>query len=116
MLATFRSLATPATRERVYVVAVAGVTLLASLGFVTGAVVAPLIGLIGALLTLVWAAAQKSPTVRTAIYAVLAPLQALLQLYGFLNDVQWASISGLVAAVLGIALAGSKAQTPNQVA
>lgn len=113
MLAKLRTVATPAAREKLYVIAVAFVTMLAALGFLAGGLVAPIIAVVAATLALGFAAVQKSPTWRVALYGVLAPVQGLLQLYGVLDDAQWASISGLVAAVLGLAVAGAKAPTTN---
>lgn len=99
-------------RERVYVIAAAAITLLASWGAVDAAAVPAWAALAASVITLVFAILHSTSTVRTALYSVLLAVQGVAQLYGIFTQTQWASIAGLVAAVLGLSVAAAKTPTP----
>ncbi len=112
MLDTVRTAVPAEARERVYIIAAAAITLLASWGVVDAAAVPAWAALAAAVITLGFAILHSTSTVRTALYSVLLAVQGVAQLYGIFTDTQWASIAGLAAAVLGVSVAAAKAPTP----
>ncbi len=112
MLDTVRTAIPAEARERVYIIAGAAITLLASWGVVDAAAVPAWAALAAAVIALGFAILHSTSTVRTALYSVLLAVQGVAQLYGIFTDTQWASIAGLAAAVLGISVAAAKTPTP----
>lgn len=112
MLDTVRTAIPAEARERVYIIAAAAITLLASWGVVDAAAVPAWAALAAAVITLGFAILHSTSMVRTALYSVLLAVQGVAQLYGIFTDTQWASIAGLAAAVLGTSVAAAKAPTP----
>lgn len=112
VLDKLRSAVPASARERVYVIAAAAVTLLASWGTIDAATAPAWAALVASAVTLAFAILHSTSTVRTALYSTLLTVQGVAQVYGILSDVQWASIAGLAAAVLGLSVAAAKSPTP----
>lgn len=112
VLDRIRSAIPAEARERLYVIAAAAVTMLASWGVVDAAAVPAWAALAAAVITLGFAILHSTSTVRTALYSLLLAGQGVAQLYGILTETQWASIGGFVAAILGITVAAAKTPTP----
>lgn len=105
----------PATaRETWYRVSSGAVMFLFAFGTLAQDSVTLWIQLVGATVTLLFAALYSTSTLRTVLYTTLAPAGAVLMYYGIVSDVRWALITAAVAQVFGIATAAAKSvQAPK---
>lgn len=110
-MTNIRTWLTPQTRGTLYTVAAALVTALVVFGFIASTLAPAIVGLLVAIITLVYAIIHSESTIRTAIYGVCAATAGLFIGLGTLTDVQSESLLAVVAPVLGITLAAAKTPT-----
>jgi len=96
-------------REAYYRFASAAVMFLFAFGLLSTSAVTLWIQLVGATVTLLFAALYATTPFRLALYAILAPVGAVLLYYGFTTDETWALIVAAVAQAFGITTAAAKA-------
>lgn len=106
-----QNLLAPITRERLYIIAAALMTVLVSFGVLDDQKAAQWTALVVAILTAIFAIVNSESHWRTALYGVTTAAAVVFQSYGILGEAHWAAITGLVAALLGVTTAAAKAPT-----
>lgn len=110
---TIRGLFKPETRGQFYASAAAGVTLLASFGFISVSIVPAVTGVVIAALALAYAFINSDSAKNKVVYTFCAALGGLLITLGYLTDHQQEAILAVVAPVLGISYAAAQTPTRN---
>jgi hypothetical protein len=106
-----QTLVPASAREAWYRFASAAVMFLFAFGLLTADSMTLWIQLVGATVTLVFAAIYATTPLRLAMYSILAPAGAILLYYGIVTDVRWALITAAVAQAFGIVTAAAKTVT-----
>lgn len=73
---------------------------------------AAIVGVIGSVVTLIFAILHSTSTPRSALYGVLAAITVALAVWGYGSPDQWAAILAIIAPVLGVGVAAAK--TPHE--
>lgn len=75
---------------------------------------AAVVGVLTAVVTLVFAVLHSTSNPRTAVYLLLAALTAAMTAWGYGTDTQWATILGIVGPALGAGYAAANTPTTDE--
>ena len=101
----------PETRGTVYTVAAAAVAALVAFGVISSTIAAPIVGVVIAGITLVYAIIHSESNIRSVIYGLCVAVGILFVTLGTLTDNQTEALLAIAAPVLGITLAAAKTPT-----
>lgn len=109
---TIKNLVPASARGTAYAVVAAIAPALIAWGVLDEVKAAAVVGVLTAVVTLVFAVLHSTSNPRTAVYLLLAAITAALTAWGYGTDAQWQSILAIVAPALGAGYAA--ANTPTE--
>lgn len=112
---TIKNAVPASARGTAYAVVAAIAPALIAWGVLDEVKAAAVVGVLTAVVTLVFAVLHSTSNPRTAVYLLLAALTAAMTAWGYGTETQWASILGIVGPALGAGVAAANAPTEEYV-
>lgn len=108
---TIKNLVPASARGTAYAVVAAIAPALIAWGVLDEVKAAAVVGVLTAVVTLVFAVLHSTSNPRTAVYLLLAALTTAMTAWGYGTDTQWATILGIVGPALGAGYAAANTPT-----
>lgn len=111
---TIRNLVPASARGTAYAVVAAIAPALIAWGVLDEVKAAAVVGVLTAVVTLVFAVLHSTSNPRTAVYLLLAAITAAMTAWGYGTDLQWESLLAIVAPALGAGYAAANTPTTGE--
>ena len=112
---TIKNLVPASARGTAYAMVAAIAPALIAWGVLDEVKAAAVVGVLTAVVTLVFAVVHSTSNPRTAVYLLLAAITAAMTAWGYGTDLQWESLLAIVAPALGAGVAAANTPTEEYV-